>query len=335
MQPITIVNVADLSPREPFVNLQEHQGRPVRWIHHSGLPQNALERMVRRPRLSRYRAAAAGARDARGAQVLISHLPRMTAALQSFARFAGKQIPHLAFSFNFTELPRGVDMGRLRRAFASVSQFCVYSQHEVGRYAEALNLPADRFRPVSWTQEPPPVDLDVAHPDGPFVAVIGGEGRDFASVLEAAKAAPELQWVIVARPSAQLASVPRNVTVHFNLPLAKTWGLAYHAAAVIVPLLSEQTCCGQITIATAQQLGIPLITTRSHATAEYVAGFAGTQVIEPGQPEALASAARSVAGSPGQARALAMGDRAEARQRYHRSRWDAYVDDFLCRAGIP
>jgi glycosyltransferase involved in cell wall biosynthesis len=329
MQPITIVNVADLSPREPFVDLHEYQGRPVRWIHHSGLPQNALERMVRRPRLSRYRAAAAAVRDARGAQVLISHLPRMTAALQSFARFIGKPIPHLAFSFNFTDLPRGMDKGRLRMAFESVSQFCVYSQHEVSRYAEALNLAEARFRPVSWTQEPPAVDLDVARPEAPFVAVVGGEGRDFASVIAAAKASPDLQWVVVARPNALLSNVPRNVTVHCNLPLAKTWGLASQAVAVIVPLLSEETCCGHITIATAQQLGIPLITTRSHATAEYVAGFAGTEVVEPGEAEALANAAMRVARDPHSARERALGDQAEARRRYHRSRWDAYVRDFL------
>jgi glycosyltransferase involved in cell wall biosynthesis len=331
MQPITIVNVADLSPGEPFVDVQEYQGRTVRWIHHSGLPQNALERVVRRPRLARYRAAAAGACDARGAQVLISHLPRMTAALQSFAGWAAKPLPHLAFSFNFTKLPRGVDKARLRAAFVSISQFCVYSQHEVSRYAEAFNLPEERFRPITWAQDPPPIDRDVARPASPFVAVIGGEGRDFATVIAAAKATPGLRWIVIARPHALLTQVPSNVTVHVNLPLAKTWGLASHATAVVVPLLSEETCCGHITIATTQQLGIPLITTRSRATEEYVAGFAATKVLPPGEPDALASAATQVALEPESARARAIGDQAEARRRYHRNRWDAYVRDFLAR----
>ena len=123
MKPITIVNVPDVSTAEVFVDLPAVDGRPLAWVQHSGLPANALERAVRRPRLSRYRAAWRAAGDARRADLVISHLPRMTAALERMLERRAVRQPHLAFSFNFTDLPAGRDLARLSRALAGVERF--------------------------------------------------------------------------------------------------------------------------------------------------------------------------------------------------------------------
>lgn len=331
MKPLVLVNVHDVADPDSFVDLAEIDGRPVHWLGHSGLPANAIERRVRRPRLSRYRAAAGAARDARHADAMISSLPRMSAAVERFMGTPlGPRLPHLAFTFNFTALPVGNDLRRMRAALTPVEQFCVFSQFEVDRYAELFEIPAERFRPVIWTQPVPIANTDVAVPERPYVAAIGGEGRDFATLLDAARATPELDWIVIARPNALLETAPANVKVRYNVPHAQTWGIAAQAAATVVPLLSEDTCCGHLTLVSAQQLGLPLLTSRSRATREYVEGRAGTTLFEPGDAAALAALATAHAADPGR-KAVAQAERAAAVARYDRSQWNDYIADFVRR----
>src|SRR5690606_18561867 len=270
--------------------------RPVTWHRHSGLPQNLIERVVRRPRLSRYRAALAAARDARDCDAIISHLPRMSAAVADAGRGLRSRAAHLAFSFNFTELPSGRTRARLSSSLSYVDQFCVYTRFEAGLYADALKLDAARFEPVTWTQDIPPVghlppDLTFHRP---YVVAVGGEGRDFATLMEAARATPTLQYVVIARPTAALAHPPANVRVIFNVPLATCWGIASRALALLVPLRDAETCCGHITLVSGRLLGLPILTTASSGTDEYTQDFPGTLTLPAGEPEAWANAIREL-----------------------------------------
>ena len=328
MKPIRIVNVPDLSPGGAFVDLPDVNGRSLEWIGHSGLPASSLERIVRRPRLSRYRAAWQAAGDAREADLVISHLPRMTAAVEHAARLRGRRAPHLAFSFNFTDLPEGRDLARMRNAFARVERFAVYSRYEAGLYPQLFDLPADRFSSIMWAQQAPPTDQSAIVPDGPYVVAIGGEGRDYAAIVAAARARPDLQWLAIARPNAALDAPPSNLAVRFNLPAPSTWGIAQRAAAVFVPLKTETTCCGHITIASTQLLGLPLVTTRSQATAEYVDATPGTTVVEPGDVDALVNAA-ALAIANAEPGALPRSAQDSIKARYSRDGWARFVSDFI------
>ena len=328
MQPIRIVNVPDISPGGAFVDLPDVDGRSIEWIGHSGLPASGLERIVRRPRLPRYRAAWQAAGDARGADLLISHLPRMTAAVEHAAKLRGKRAPHLAFSFNFTDLPEGRDLARMRNAFARVERFGVYSRYEAGLYPQLFDLPAERFSPIMWAQQAPQTDQSAIVPDGAYVVAIGGEGRDYAAIVAAARARPDLQWIAIARPNAALDAAPSNLAVRFNLPAPLTWGVAQRAAAVFVPLKTDMTCCGHITIASTQLLGLPLVTTRSLATAEYVDATPGTTVVEPGDVDALADAAALAIKNAGSG-ALPRSAQDGIKARYGRDGWARFISDFI------
>ena len=326
---VRIVNVPDISPGEPFVDLRGIPGGAVQWIGHSGLPANALERSVSRPRLSRYRAAWAATGSARRAELIISHLPRMTAAVEQFARIRRFRRPHLAFSFNFTDLPCGSALTRMKRNFAPVERFCVYSRYECQLYADLFGISADRFHSLLWGQSAPETDLSAPVPEGPFVIAIGGEGRDYAGLVTAARARPDLQWVAIARPNSALDNPPANLSVLYNLPASLTWGMAQRAAAVIVPLRSETTCCGHITIASTQLLGLPLITTRSLATEEYVVSMPGTTVIEPNDPAGLAAAAAASVADATDALTIARNSQDEAVRRYDRAAWARQIANFV------
>lgn len=332
MSPINLVDVAELTPVDAeFITLSDVDGAPVNWVRHSGRPQSAVERIITRPRLSRYRAAWNAAVAGRRARAIISHMPRMTAAVADFTRVTRASAPHLAFSFNFTQLPRDADLARFRRSLTRVDQFAVYTAFEADRYAELFDLPRDRFRPLLWTQATPAaatVDRKLL-PSKPFVVAVGGEGRDFAMLTKAARALPEVPFVVIARPTGELSDIPSNMTLRFNIPSEVCWGIASKAAALLVPLFTSDTCCGHITLVSGRMLGLPIITTRSAGTREYSEGFGATQLVPAGNVDAWIAAISEIMADPDRARTIATAEAIEARERHSRHLWVQYVADFI------
>ena len=269
----TAINVADLSPADdPFTQLLDDE---VDWISYSGLPSNLIERKVQRIKISRYRAAFQASRAVRPGHFVISHLPLMTAAVATSMSLLAKDAPHLAFSFNFTDLPTGRRLGYFRKALSKVDRFAVYSHFEVKRYSEHFDLAPGLLQPVIWTQEMPAVQSDPALPLGrSYVCALGGEGRDFDLLIEAARRlGPTMPMVVIARPhSLQGVALPDHVQLLTNIPAERAWRIAVDSLGVLIPLKSPETCCGHITLVSAKMLGLPVATTFAHATREYVEG---------------------------------------------------------------
>lgn len=330
MKPLVIVNVAELSPvDEPFIDLSVLEDRAVLWHRFSGVPRNVLERQIRRPRIARYRAAWEATYAARGASAMISHMPRMTNAVVAQG---GKTLPpHLAFAFNFTELPAPAERARMAGRFAQVDQFCVYTQFEAEMYASAFGIDRTRFRPVVWTQDVPVLASDITLPKRPYAIAIGGEGRDFTTLVATARALPEIDFLVIARPNPALLDAPSNMTVRYNVPLAQCWALASGAEMLLVPLLGPETCCGHITIVSGRLLGLPIVTTASRGTIEYTKDFDGTVLVPAGDTDRMQEAILKIHEDPLEARALAAIDAVRAHVAYDRAHWVAYVADFLAR----
>lgn len=331
MTDIVVVDVAELTSVDAkFVDLFELDGRQLSWRRHSGLPQNSIERAVPRPRLSRYRAAYLAARDSRFADAIISHLPRMTAAVADLTHFTGKRIPHLAFSFNFTALPDHLQRARMAKAFAHIDQFCVYTDFEAGLYADTFGIDRARFKQVNWTQSTPEVATGPCPKfDMPYVAAIGGEARDFTTLIAVARRLPEMHFVVIARPTPALADPPANMTILFNLPGPVCWQIAAGAQAVLVPLLGPETCCGHVTFVSARLLALPIITTASEGTRNYTDGFAGTNVVPHADPDAFAGAIVALSNDLVQTKARAVEDQKRAQKLNDRDVWKDYVAEFL------
>lgn len=276
-----VVNAADLSPSGfEFVDFPPGVER----LDFSALPGNAIERLVRKPRISRYRAAFEAVRAARGMPI-ISHLPRMTAAVSTAQSLLRSRSPHLAFSFNFTDLPQGAARRYMSRAFGHVDEFFVFSEYERETYPRYFSLPEDRFTRLTWTQRPPAVSSEPSpFPRDSYVSAVGGEGRDYASLMAAAEALPDIDFVVIARPYNRMGELPSNVRLMTNVSPALTWRIALDSSCMVVPLKSRTTCCGHITLVSGELLGIPLISTASEATREYTQDVA---LCEPGDVAAL------------------------------------------------
>ena len=330
--PLTIINIPDLSPADdPFVDLSAD--RPARWVGLSGLPANAIERNVRGLRLSRYRAAAQAVWAARSGDAVISHLPVMSAAVAMGLRLARLALPHLAFSFNFTALPHGRRRDYFRRALARVDQFAIYSRFEQALYARHFDLDPARLVSVLWTQATPlvapgPVPVSTR----PYVCAVGGEGRDFAMLLDALRLTPQIEAVLICRPESLAGlSVPTNARVMTNVPYAECWRIAQDSLGVLVSLRDAETCCGHVTLVSAKLLGIPIATTFSSATIEYVEDRPAILVSAPGDAQAFARSIEELADRATALAVAARDARAHEEALHDRVVWGAYVERFLQR----
>ena len=206
-----------------------------------------------------------------GADMLVSHGPYTSYYIESVGRGARREVPHLAFAFNFTDIPQGQRLRAMQRAFRSIDRMVVYSQMERSLYSERFGVPIDRFSFMRWGVGPP-----IARPGArtigmPYVAALGGEARDFATLCEAARRLPHIAFVLIVRPSSlEGVAVPDNVTVHVNLPFADAWSLVWHAAAALIPLRSEQTPNGLVTLVGGMHLGKAQVVTASAGLSDYV-----------------------------------------------------------------
>ena len=345
-----IINTTDLIPPGwRFIEPQwSRAGTSWDFVH--GVPQNALERLVRRPNLARYRAARQAARLARGAQaaqerpVLVSHLPRMAAATNAARAVSCPDVPHMAFAFNFTDLPAGADLGRLRRLLKTVDAFAVFSRMELALYPPLLDLDPERFHFVPWAMDPPeagpqnpmaaPLSPQAEAAAPPYLCAVGGEARDYPLLAQAMAALPHLRMAVVARPhSIAGISFSDNVTVFTNLPAPQTWALVQGSLGLVVPLRSAETACGHITIVGAQLLGVPLAVTASSGVADYVDSDDIALRLPAGDLGALRAALETLAEDRAAARARAGAAQALAAERSAPAAWVRFFEDRLDALG--
>lgn len=322
------VNVSDLAgPDWRF--LEPWSTDPaLSWECHSGLARNGLERRVRG--LARYRGALAAVRAAaaRPDAVLVSHLPVVTLAVAVVMRTLRVHRPHVAFAFNYTNLPQGLRLARTRKYLADVTEFVVPSRDEIRIYSGLLGLPAERFRFLPWSIGAPEVSATATPPfAGRYLSAIGGEGRDYRTLAEAAALLPDVPVAIVARPhSIEGLSFPPNVRVFTNLPSPETWAIAQHSAAMLVPLRSARTANGHVSIISAQRLGIPLVVTRSAGVADYVDDETAL-LAEAGNAGDLAAAMRRVLDAPDETARRAARAREKADHDCDTSSWLRYFSE--------
>ena len=206
-------------------------------------------------------------RDSREARLLISVHPKVTYRCAEALRLSRRRVPHLAWSFNFAELPRGMKRSMMARAFGQVHCFIVHSTMERNLYAEAFGIPIERFEMMRWAVAPP----EASHPDRPIVpgdylCGLGGNARDYGTLMAAMARLPEFPLVAVLRPhNLEGVTVPPNVTVKMGVPLGDANNILMHSRFMALPLAGTQIPCGHVTVVAAMHLGKASIVTRSRA----------------------------------------------------------------------
>ena len=310
----------------------------------SGRARNALERRIRRPALARWRAAAEAVGTARQAAagseapVLVSHLPLMATATETLRRIRCPKVPHIAFAFNFTDLPRGLRRRFLERSLRGIDEFVVFSRFEQDLYVRELGLPPERIRFLPWAMDPPAPGphspLPEAFTSGGYLCAIGGEGRDYALLARVMATRPDLRMAVVARPySIEGIDFPSNMMVFTNLPSDQTWRIAEDSGGLVIPLRSATTACGHITMVGAQLLGLPLVVTESRGVADYVEDGVTAQVIPARDATALGTALDRLSAGDAEVGTMAAAARTRARQQNDLANWVGYFSDLADRLG--
>ncbi|MBC8056133.1 MAG: glycosyltransferase family 4 protein [Rhizobiales bacterium] len=249
--------------------------------------------------------------------LLVSHGPRMTmyGALALASRFRPRR--HLAYSFNFTELPQGPLRAVMRRAFKSVDRFVCFSTMERELYADHFGLELARFDMIHWAARPPapPAATDASLP-ADYLCAIGSQGRDYRTLLTAMAHLPEMRLVLVATPeSLGGANVPPNVEVRCNIPPAVAMGILQGARFNVVPLLGSEVPCGHVTLVAAMHCGKASIVSDSSGVTDYVQHGVNGLTVPPRDAAALASRIEQLWRDP--ALALRLGASAHTFARAH------------------
>jgi len=301
MRPSVIcVTVSDDPTWRWIENRLGHWG--LNWEFARAAPQNALERMVRRPNLSCLRAgfqaaqAAWKARTKGGDALIVAHGPMLIFWVAVFCRLLGVTPHMLAHSFNFTDLPHGPRRKLLSRVLAEVPRFVVYSSFERDLYSEIFSIPRERFDVLLWpVRSPEPANPEVPYISGEYVCAIGGNARDYATLLECARLLPQRTFVLVVRPeSLEGLDVPPNVRAHVNLPLGVTMNVLLHSQLMVLPLTSTEVPCGHVTLVAAMYLSRAIVSTASEGVRDYVRDGDNALLIPDRDPSAMAKAVETL-----------------------------------------
>jgi len=260
------------------------------------VPQSALEKKIRFVNLARVRGCWKAILLAKRSEtkVVVAHGPTLAAWCGFFARVLMIKIPIIAHSFNFTVLPNRMKRPLFRFVLGRINRFVVFSNMERELYAHAFGLPAERFDMIYWGVRPPSVDSpETPLVKGDYVCAIGGNARDYPTLLEAAERMPDIRFVLVVRPDSLLGlRLPVNCTKYTNLPLGKTMNVLFHSRFMVLPLIGSEVPCGHVTLVAAMHLGKTFVVTDSTGVCDYVCDSESALAVPAGSVESLVTATR-------------------------------------------
>ncbi len=336
----TVPTICVFSGNEAGWRWYEEDSRgQVRWIFHDEEPKNFIERRIRRPRLSRIFGALRCIQSAEGesAVAIAAHSQFCTMWTAILLRLLGNKRPLLSFSFHFSKLPTGARLLIAKWAFSRVTRFCVHSGPERLRYARHFGLPVDRFEMIHWGVHPSSVEVaDAPAPyQGPYICALGKDGRDYATLIEAMTSLPDMALIVVVQPY-NLAGIeiPANVMVKFNIPREEALNVLKHSQFMALPLESNETSCGHITLVSAMFCGKAIVATRSTGIADYFPPDYGAPTVAAGDVNGWVEALRTMDGDTKRLERCA--DAGQKFSRLHCSHNAAFLRtmEFIRRAGV-
>ncbi len=333
--PLRIANISDNSNpdwawiRDLMPGDFEIAGRRLDWTAYSMAQQGNDPRFRARWRGARHLASDSARQPY---DLIVSHGPWITAWTEWVAGAKKNDAKHLAFSFNFTDLPTGPRKAVMGRAFRQVDAFAVFTDAEQGLYADHFGIDRARFLRAPWGVAPPLSRLQPRLIEGGYFAALGGEARDYGVLCEAARALPDTRFVAIARPhNFDGLAPPENLEVRFNLPFEEAWGVIQHAIAAIVPLRSRETPCGLVSLVGAMHLGKAQIVTDAAGAADYLRDGETGLLTPAGDASALAAAVRRLEGDPALAAQLGEAAKDFAEAKCSEARTIAFFEAVLSR----
>jgi glycosyltransferase involved in cell wall biosynthesis len=311
---------------------------PIEWEFFHRIPRTLLQRKVRTPDLALMDASRRCIAAARSGptDLIVSHEPRTTFWCENFARLHRLDVPHVAHAFNYCYLPTGLRHRLMRKAFQRVDRFVTFSSVERDLYARHFGISPDKIEVVLWGVQPPTAAENSPHvPEGDYICALGGNRRDYRTLMAAMERLPDVRLVVVLRPhNLEGLNVPPNVTVRCMIPIPDAMAILKHSRFMVLPLDNGVVPCGHITMVSAMHMGKAFVATDSPGISDYAVHDRNCLVTPPGEVEALASAIRELWNDPARTGILAQAGLDFARQYCTEEATVAHVRSLLRRLNI-
>jgi lipopolysaccharide biosynthesis glycosyltransferase len=268
-------------------------GDSAQWVYFDDRPTCLLERATWPFNFAIVRACLSAVLRAssKRARLLVTQEPRTTFLCALFCCILRVKIDHYVFSFNFPELPKGLRVRLMRYAFAQVNHFTVHSSMERDLYSDYFHIPKERVRLRLWSIGVPKVSPDFPLQAGRYVSAIGGNGRDYRTLIEAARRLPEIPFALVVRPDNLIGlDIPANVKPMVNIPFGEAMNILLHSEFTVLPLAGSTVPCGHVTLVCAMHLAKAVVATDSKGISDYVRSGHNGILCKPLSPEDLAHA---------------------------------------------
>ena len=310
-----IVNLTEMDPHWKWLEPAFPERHDWRWAHVSDQASTLGQWVPRRRTVTRIGAGwnAAGHLDGPDA-VLVTHGPRPAMYGSFAAEIRHRPRRHLAFSFNFTDLPKGLARGLMARAFRHVDRFVVFSSMERRLYAEYFDLPLARFDMLHWgvRASTVPADAQPIEP-GDYICAVGSQARDYAVLVDAMRRLPAIKFVLVATPQSIAGlAIPDNVRVHTNIPIAAAMNIIAFSRFMVLPLRNSEVPCGHVTLVSAMYLGKAILCTGSSGVSDYLKPEVNGRLMPPRDPAATAAMIQAMYDERGATETLGAAGRAFA-----------------------
>lgn len=258
---------------------------------------------VRKPLLGRYAAIARIVIKAKFQQVdvIVCHHTITATWLGILKKYFRFKADILAFSYTH---PRWEQYSEERKDFfkkgaRQIDRFLMFSSLEARQYPAALGVAETKFDMIHWSMNKPDVEID-SKPvvEGAYICAIGGEGRDYHTLVEAVRTLPHIRLAIVARPdNLKGIDLPQNVELFTSIPYGQAMNILVHSNFTILPLLSSTVPCGHGTLIAGFLLEVPTIVTASEAMSDYTKNGENVLTFKEQDPSSLREAISSLWGN--------------------------------------
>lgn len=277
---MNIINISDVPNNDWRWIEPSLKNQGSNWLFYNSKPKNLLERLIKKPALARVRAVFQAFLVAKKGDLFVIHGPYLAFYYGLFSKLINRKSPCIVYSFNFTSLPQGLSRTRMSYAFRNIDKFVAYSSMEKELYATWFNIPKEKIDICLWGVKKPEISKK-ALIDYPYITAIGGNSRDYRTLMEAMKALPNVKLVAVMRPNNLIGlDVPNNVEVRTNIDRLDANNILGFAKFMILPLVGSEIPCGHVTLVAAMHLSVPSIVTNSTGLDDYVSNNNNAIVVD-------------------------------------------------------
>jgi len=231
----------------------------------------------------------------RGPDAIVTNFPQLAFAACFWKLYLRKQTKIICWSMNIgphtiTRQLKGKIAGWLLR---TADAFVVHSTYEINTYSKWLQIEPTKFRFVP-IQRGIPSTHSQSESKEPYIVSMGSAGRDYYSLISAARRTP-YHYIIIAKDDAlQGIELSGNIEIRNGLSMQDCWNILSNARISIVPLSNMITASGQVTIVASLSYAIPVIATSCVGTTDYLTNEVNGILVPPNDVVALSEAIERV-----------------------------------------